>query len=98
VLPFPLCLTYPGMHSVWEGGEWCTHSISDQFFWSESRRLGNGAGVGGGGGLWGSGAGWGVAFRNSLRRSPKPCQGKARTGMVSSEPLPSYSILGQTPG
>jgi hypothetical protein len=56
--------------------------FQDQFFWSESRRLGNGTGVGGGGGLWGSGAGWGVSFRNKLRSS-KPSQEK---------PLSSYLL------
>lgn len=65
--------------------------FQDQFFWSESRRLGNGTGVGGGGGLGGSGASWGVSFRDTLRRSCKPSQEKHRTGKVS-EPLSSYPL------
>lgn len=54
--PLLFLLTVPWAALCLGGGKGVPIRFQDQFFWSESRRLGNGTGVGGGGGLWGQ---WG---------------------------------------
>lgn len=54
--PLLFLLNVPWAALCLGGGKGVPIRFQDQFFWSESRRLGNGTGVGGGGGLWGQ---WG---------------------------------------